>query len=213
MWHPSTSLVFLSLLYVPCCHTWLSGVCQIFASFSYETQTPFSHGEVSFIWGEIGRYLAKSTIPQGYRGAQRVISMTRWDVNFDLSFTIIFPSCLLSQNEDVLGIGTVRIRGSFLLAAFRPLKKRGLDFNLFAFLKHYNLEEAVWPGLLLISILFFKLQTQNCRMAGNSTRKTLEGQLAEPAPGNTLDNLQLLKILISAVKHSSVMCPIYQEWV
>lgn len=137
--------------------------------------------------------------------------MTWWDVNFDLSFTIIFPSCLQSQSEDILGIGTIRIWGSFLLAAFKPSKKRGLDFNLFAFLKHYNLEKAVWPRLLLISILFFKLQTQNCRMAGNRTRKALEGQLAEPAPGNTLDNLELLKILISAVKYSSVMCPMYQE--
>lgn len=83
---------FLSLLYVPCCHTWLLWICQIFAFFSYETWNPFSHGEVSFIWGEIERHLAKSTIPQGYRGAQRVISTTWWDVKFDLSFTISLPS-------------------------------------------------------------------------------------------------------------------------
>lgn len=32
--------------------------------------------------------LAKSTIPQEYRGAQKAISMTWQDVNFDISFTI-----------------------------------------------------------------------------------------------------------------------------
>jgi len=37
-------------------------------------------------------------------------------------------------------------------------------------------------------------------MAGNGTRKALESQLAEPAPGSMLGDLQLLKILISALK-------------
>lgn len=85
------SLFFLSLLYIPCCHTWLLWVCQIFASFSYDTRTLFSHCDVSFIWREMERYLAKSTIPQEYRAAQRVITMAWRDVNFDLSFTISLP--------------------------------------------------------------------------------------------------------------------------
>lgn len=43
VWHPSQcsqSLTFLlSPLYIPCCSTCLSRVCQIFTSFSYETRT------------------------------------------------------------------------------------------------------------------------------------------------------------------------------
>lgn len=122
----STSLFFLSLLYVPCCHTWLLWICQIFAFFSYETWNPFSHGEVSFMWGEIERHLARSAIPQGYRGAQRVISTTWWDVKFDLSFTISLPSlpsisewrCLRNWYHMNLGI--------FSAGSFQALKAKRL---------------------------------------------------------------------------------------
>lgn len=144
--------------------------------------------------------LPKSCTPgvQGWpKGDQH--AMVRWEF---WPFPQALPSCLPYQSEDVLGIGTKFIRTwrSSLPAAFEALKRTGLDFSLFACLKHYNLEKAVWPGQLLIYILFFRLQTQNHSMVRNRTRRGLKSQLAQTEPGSMLGDLQLLKILISALK-------------
>lgn len=113
MWHPSqcsqSLTFFLSLLYVPCCQTWLCWLCQIFTSFRYETRALFSCSQVLFIQGNIERYFRGrtspyflcmlqatlawgrclrcwSTVPQRYRGVWRIIGMPWWGVNFDRSF-------------------------------------------------------------------------------------------------------------------------------
>jgi len=59
---------------------------------------------------------------------------------------------------------------------------------------------TVWAGQLLIPLPLFNYTHRIGGWQRTGARGVLEGQLAQPAPGRMLGDLQWLKILISAFK-------------